>query len=725
MSNMPQSKRPLKVFLCHASQDKPKVRELYRTLRRRGMQPWLDAEDLIPGQNWEVEIPKALYSSDAIIICLSPNSVDKEGYVQKEVKFALDKALEMPEGRIFLIPAKLEECDLPYKLRQYQAVNLFEKDGYTKLMKALKLRASELKLAAVELPGAGEITSEIEKIVEEKKEKEEQRSSSENRILEAAVEKQVSVGVPTSLFVWIKRPESKSLISVVSSIDEDVVLDKDNVKSKGLEIEFPVENGRVLPARISLRLFAHEFTPSIQQKQIFVPPEGDSEVCTFIITPNRAGKLLLNLEVIKDQVSIATKSIRTTAIEAENKERGSMAIVSIPIIVFVHGKSKVKKSPSESTSVNIKGNVQGNIFIGDHNQVAFKYEDADEKARKETEEKARLEAEEHLRQDRLELEAAEKAVREKVKRDSAEKTRRERAERRAAQIATLREIFSKSFNSLKIAHTNAKPLLRFGCILGIIFALVWAGSWTISKFFHWPVKTDSKGISMVFVSAGEFMMGDDESFSNERPAHKVYLDAFYVDRYEVTNAHYRECVVANKCEMPFQPLPNETSMYDAYPVVNVDWNMAEKYCEWRGARLPTEAEWEKAARGVDGFTYPWGEDMKVEYVNYNNVGTKPVRSYPNNKSPYGVYDMAGNVAEWVFDWYSLEYYRFVLDNGVLNPKGPQVSPFNSSHNYYGRVLRGGSWRSNSLQLTTTYRSRLDPAAYADDLGFRCVVSANP
>lgn len=166
---MTDAKRPLKVFLCHASADKPKVRELYRTLKRRGVQPWLDAEDLIPGQNWEVEIPKALLSSDAIIICLTPNSVDKEGYVQKEIKFALDKAMEMPEGRIFIIPARLEDCELPFSLRQYQAVNLYEKTGYTKLMQALKLRASQLERATVELPKKGETTAEIKKVVEEKK----------------------------------------------------------------------------------------------------------------------------------------------------------------------------------------------------------------------------------------------------------------------------------------------------------------------------------------------------------------------------------------------------------------------------------------------------------------------------------------------------------------------------------------------------------------------------
>jgi len=116
---MAEPKRPLKVFLCHASQDKPRVRELYRYLRKRGIQPWLDAEDLLPGQDWQIEIPKAIASSDAIIICFSKRSVDKAGYVQKEIRFTLDKALEMPEGRIFLIPARMEECEIPQGLQRY------------------------------------------------------------------------------------------------------------------------------------------------------------------------------------------------------------------------------------------------------------------------------------------------------------------------------------------------------------------------------------------------------------------------------------------------------------------------------------------------------------------------------------------------------------------------------------------------------------------------------
>ena len=149
---MPEAKRPLKIFLCHTSVDKPKVRELYRYLRRRGIQPWLDEENLIGGQDWQVEIPKALSTSDAIIVCLTKNAVDKEGYVQKEIKFALDKALEMPEGRIYLIPVRFEECEVPFSLSRYQWVDLFEQNGFPRLMKSLRTRASQLERAAVQVP---------------------------------------------------------------------------------------------------------------------------------------------------------------------------------------------------------------------------------------------------------------------------------------------------------------------------------------------------------------------------------------------------------------------------------------------------------------------------------------------------------------------------------------------------------------------------------------------
>lgn len=176
-------KRPLKVFLCHASTDKPKVRELYRYLKRRGINPWFDEEDLVGGQDWQVEIPKALATSDAIIICLTKNSVDKEGYIQKEIKFALDKALEMPEGRIFLIPVKFEECEVPFTLSRYQWVDLTVESGYAKMMKALKFRASQLERSTVEVSKKGieEENLAREKDAREKAEKARLKAEEEER----------------------------------------------------------------------------------------------------------------------------------------------------------------------------------------------------------------------------------------------------------------------------------------------------------------------------------------------------------------------------------------------------------------------------------------------------------------------------------------------------------------------------------------------------------------
>jgi hypothetical protein len=171
---MPATKRRLKVFLCHASADKPKVRELYRYLRRRGVTPWFDEMDLVGGQDWQVEIPKAISTADAIIICLTRNSVDREGYVQREIKFALDKALEMPEGRIFIIPVRFEECEVPVALSRYQWVDLFDEAGYARMMRSLRFRAAQLERATVQvlIKDKKEEQLELEREQQEKLERE-------------------------------------------------------------------------------------------------------------------------------------------------------------------------------------------------------------------------------------------------------------------------------------------------------------------------------------------------------------------------------------------------------------------------------------------------------------------------------------------------------------------------------------------------------------------------
>jgi formylglycine-generating enzyme required for sulfatase activity len=149
--------RPLRVFLCHSSNDKPAVRELYKKLTASGIDAWLDEKKLLPGQKWRIEIPKAVREADAVIVCLSENSVTKEGYVQKEILFALDIAQEKPENTIYLIPVKIEECNIPDRLSDWQWVGLFETQGLDFLFKSLKLRADSLNLM-FEIPNSTDWT---------------------------------------------------------------------------------------------------------------------------------------------------------------------------------------------------------------------------------------------------------------------------------------------------------------------------------------------------------------------------------------------------------------------------------------------------------------------------------------------------------------------------------------------------------------------------------------
>jgi formylglycine-generating enzyme required for sulfatase activity len=234
----------------------------------------------------------------------------------------------------------------------------------------------------------------------------------------------------------------------------------------------------------------------------------------------------------------------------------------------------------------------------------------------------------------------------------------------------------------------------------------------------------SDGVIMLYVPAGTFSMGSEEN-DDEKPIHSVDLDAYYIYKYEVTNAAYKRCMDAGACNPPKQSNSSTRSAYygnpefDDYPVIYVDWNMANEYCLWRNARLPTEAEWEKAARGVDGRTYPWGEYINCDRVNYYDgskycVGdTTKVGSYESGKSPYGVYDMGGNVWEWVNDWYSGTYYRSSPSSNRLGPDSGQY-----------RVLRGGSWSLNPNYVRSANRGWGIPVTLRD-VGFRCARGTSP
>jgi formylglycine-generating enzyme required for sulfatase activity len=589
--------RPLRVFLCHASQDKPVVWKLYRYLKQRGVKPWLDQADLLPGENWEVEIPNALLSSDVILVCLSKNSVDKEGYVQKEISFALDKALEKPEGTIFVIPVKLEECELPRRLNRYQWVELFRPDGRKRLLMGLNKRVKGL--APDVLPIIMEDTRR-------------------------------------------RRTVSKPVV------DEP-------------------ERG------------AMENAASEKAKQ-----------------------------------------------EAEEKAEREAA-------------EKLAREKAD--------------------------QEAKEKAEREAAEKTAREKQEREQREKADREAKEKAEREQTEREAAERlARKEAARRQTIQPARKsQEVQATPQTLLKPFETMDTRLLALGGIilLGLLF-------WGISALLnrepaasppeqttatvtvtitptaptrtptatHTPAPPTSSptitptptlgigstmisekdGMVLVFVPAGEFKMGSDTGNADEKPVHQVYLDAFWIDQTEVTNAMYARCVADGGCTPPSSPRSSTRSSYygnsefDDYPVIYVNWNQANVYCDWAGRSLPTEAQWEKAARGTDGRRYPWGESISCNQANYRNCAgdTTKVGSYLDGVSPYGMYDMAGNVWEWVNDWYDSSYYQ---TSPSSNPQGPTSGQF--------RVLRGGSWSVIVSGVRSVVRSWDDPSVTLSDFGFRC------
>ncbi len=230
---------------------------------------------------------------------------------------------------------------------------------------------------------------------------------------------------------------------------------------------------------------------------------------------------------------------------------------------------------------------------------------------------------------------------------------------------------------------------------------------------------------MVTVPAGPFMMGSTTSDLNDAlPLHQVTLSAYSIDVHTVTNGEYLECETAAACTAPGSPSSftrtnyHTDPKYAAFPVVYVSWAQAKVYCTWAGKRLPTEAEWEKAARGgSDQRTYPWGEAAPTCAVanffpltSYCIGDTDAVGARPAGDSPYGVHDMAGNVLEWVADWYDAAYYS-KCSSGCTNPQGPATG--------VQRVLRSSAWFMDAPHLRLAIRASENPASQVDFFGFRC------
>jgi formylglycine-generating enzyme required for sulfatase activity len=223
---------------------------------------------------------------------------------------------------------------------------------------------------------------------------------------------------------------------------------------------------------------------------------------------------------------------------------------------------------------------------------------------------------------------------------------------------------------------------------------------------------------MVLVPAGEFTMGSDEGDDDEQPLHRVVLDSFYLDTFEVTNGRFAKFVAAIQSEPPWGFADQETPVIQAErPVRWVNWMEALGYCLWAGKRLPTEAEWEKAARGTDGRTYPWGNDPPtaahaVFGLTEGDETVSPIGHRTLGSSPYGVHDLAGNLYEWVTDWYDEEFYT---RQPTRNPRGPGEGTT--------KVQRGGSYINGPYRLRAAFRTKGDPTEHDPHVGFRCAQDA--
>jgi eukaryotic-like serine/threonine-protein kinase len=265
--------------------------------------------------------------------------------------------------------------------------------------------------------------------------------------------------------------------------------------------------------------------------------------------------------------------------------------------------------------------------------------------------------------------------------------------------------------------------------------------------------SETDGMTLVFVPNGDFMMGSDNGLANEKPVHIVFLDSYWIDQTEVTNAMFETFVDQTSYQTDAEkkgssyvyypdtgktdttqganwqhPMGPDSSLSDLgeHPVVHVSWNDAQAYCEWAGRRLPTEAEWEKAARGTDGRTFPWGDDFDGTRLNSADVNlgagrgnsnfddgfqlTSPVGNYPSGASLYGAWDMTGNVWEWVNDWVDEAYYQ---SSPSENPGGPTSGEY--------RIVRGGSWHDPEDGQRAAYRGWAGPTDTDITLGFRCAL----
>jgi formylglycine-generating enzyme required for sulfatase activity len=598
----------LQVFLCHASQDKLAVSELYAALKSEGwIDPWLDKAKLLPGQDWKMVIEKAVDVSDVVVICLSNQSVTKDGYVQRELRYAYDLALEKPEDTIFLIPLRLDVCPVPRSLHAFHWVDYFgpqKQETYSDLLKALQLRYDQ------------KIKMELQEVIPIPVETMDLLNSSSLRSRDLGIQDLAKFLTDSSL--GLTHAAEEKLREIVAGDDSTKLRQtaRDILASHGIMVEPFVAS------------------PSEDEKTKREAAEKSTYEKAQLNPTQQAS--ISKVDVKKERTNPAPKT----------DQKGHKYSTPIPFIV--------------TGALLLVGIFAVGIFLA-------------------------------------------------IKGWST---------RMVPEVPTTTEVPVFGVANLP---TEVKPTAVIEPAADMV--------WTVGS----TMTSEKDGMTMVYVPAGEFTMGNDQGDADEKPSQKVNLDAFWIDQTEVTNQMYSLCVTTGACVTPtFVGSPNEkiyfgNSKYDNYPVMYVNWDMAKSYCEWAGRDLPTEAQWEKAARGPDGYIYPWGDKFDGRLLNYcdkncterhiadkryddENVNLAPVGYYKTGASVYSALDMSGNVWEWVNDWYD------------VYPGGKASASSDFGQKYH--VIRGGSWKNNMHDVRSSDRwyFSVGSDAFNAFTGFRCARS---
>ncbi len=682
-----EMKRPLKIFLYHAPADKDAARDLYLRLIKDGVDVRLVKDKLLPGQDWKNEIREAVHEADVVVTCLSEH-FNQEEFRKKEVRAAFDIAIEQLEGEIFVIPARLEECDQLENPGKWQWVDLFEDSGYEMLMHALQARADEIgatiQMKDSSLPQVNTSGVKHEKLMPEENSVEAmqgipiegsgilidgpavelQQSRSQRKPARAMIVALIGlIGIIVAAVhgsPQLDRWYQLSLASIFGmnqiSASTTGIIAKPITKAAHANIVFLIDTtGSMRAGRIrDVKAAVSDFVSHLNDRYLvsFIKFDTNVELQGDLTRDHAEAN-----EVIKSITVdvVQNESCLYDALYAGIQETGRAPVAEDTqnIIVLL-----TDISPHEDVAENC-----GAHFMDDVRNLQSKY---------------------------------------------------------PVSIFTI-QIGSSNVNmegvTAKIGGRlfsayDEKEISRALFTISEEEAL--ALNKTITPASTPAETTNARREPMVFVPAGEFIMGNN----------KVYLDAFWIDKTEVTNARYAKCVQAGKCSSPHSYRSKtrnsyySSTVFNNYPVIFVSWMDANNYCTWAGGRLPTEAEWEKAARGTDGRQFPWGDDDPsgtISFLNYRAQDTTEVGAYPHGASPYGALDMAGNVAEWVADWFGVDYYSHPP---ASNPLGPASGQY--------RVWRGGSWANTSTEsLRTYYRTGNLPTDYSAGLGFRCARDVAP